>query len=89
MTTTQTTKTDRDRFYEAPPRGTEFLREVFGGNRLDDFISGMKAFADEWFTNYTDEQNLPACWHALVELAGSDLYMEVDELQPEDEDDDE
>lgn len=88
MTTTPKIKTDRDRFYEPCPPNVQFLHSFFESNRVSDFIDGMKAFADEWFTNYTDEENLPGRWHALVEIANGDLYMEADELLAEDDEED-
>lgn len=88
--TTRTQKTDRDRLFEEPEPRVQFLFDVFEGNRESSFMDGLKAFANQWFNDYEDEQNLPAAWHNLVSLA-EDLGFDVSELtgdNDEDEDDD-
>jgi hypothetical protein len=90
MTTTHTPKTDRERFHYTPPRGAEFLHEAFGSNRNADFLAGMKAFAQNWFDEFSDEKHLPDEWHRLVAIAEEwMLFDDVTELCNEEDDEDE
>lgn len=82
MTTNTPPKTDRDRFYEEPLPGLR-LFGFFESKRSDDFLAGLKAFAEQWFYTYDDETRLPAAWWNLLRLAG-DLGFDVDELEGND-----
>lgn len=88
MTTrTSTPKTDRQRFYE---KMTPRFNAYFRSGREDAFVEGLKAFAQEWFSEHEDEQNLPQAWWDLARLTDVFCWDAVEAIvDPDDGDDDE
>lgn len=51
-------------------------------------IEGMKAFAQLWFVNYTDETELPSEFYRLKDIL-DDLLLDTSELEDEEDESEE